>query len=319
MTIAVTPARSDRDLDAFVAITNDVVPEWPTSREELRWAGERYPGGARFLARVDGRVAGAATTGRIWALDAAYERWWLSIAVTETDRRRGIGGALLRACSEAAWAAGKTGFQGDVLETRPASLAFFEHRGFVVYERMQAVRLRVPGLEPPQVAAPDGVALTTLAQRPDLIAGVHAVATAAFPDIPHVDEPITAGTLEEFRVRDVDRPGIPHDGFFVALDAASGAVVGYASLLYAPGSDTIAYHDMTAVHPAWRGRGVARALKRATISWAIEHRLEWLETGNDEGNLPMRAVNARLGYTPTPALLGIRGPLAGTGAPPRAP
>ena len=44
--------------------------------------------------------------------------------------------------------------------------------------------------------------------------------------------------------------------------------------------------------------------------WAMRHGLEWLETGNDETNAPMRAVNARLGCQPTPDLLGVRGPLA---------
>ena len=32
-------------------------------------------------------------------------------------------------------------------------------------------------------------------------------------------------------------------------------------------------------------------------------------TGNDIDNAPMRAVNARLGYRPTPDLLAMRGPL----------
>ena len=67
---------------------------------------------------------------------------------------------------------------------------------------------------------------------------------------------------------------------------------------------------MTAVRPAWRRRGIATAIKRATIAWAIDHGLEALETGNDETNAPMRAVNARLGYRPLPDVVGYRGPLA---------
>ena len=56
--------------------------------------------------------------------------------------------------------------------------------------------------------------------------------------------------------------------------------------MFAPGSTTTAWHDMTAVRPAWRGRGIASALKRATIAWAIANGLEALETGNDEANAP---------------------------------
>lgn len=78
-----------------------------------------------------------------------------------------------------------------------------------------------------------------------------------------------------------------------------------------PGSTTRAYHDMTAVVPDQRGRGIARELKRATVAWAIEHGLTTLETGNDEANAPMRAVNARLGYRPLPDEITMRGPLFG--------
>jgi GNAT superfamily N-acetyltransferase len=311
VTITVRRAESDADLRTYVALLNAATPEWPTTVDDTRWADEHYPGGARFLAALDGEDVGAGTTGRIWMHGPEFERYWLSIGVREDARRRGVGSALYRATSEVARRDGKVGFQGDLLESRPDALAFFTCRGFEVFERMALVRLTLAGLVAPDIDPPGDIEITTLAAQPDLVAGVHAVAVATFPDIPHVGEPIDAGTLEAFRVRDVDRPGVPHDGFMVAVDRSTGAVVGYASLLFEPGSTSVAYHDMTAVLPAWRGRGIAGALKRATIRWAIANGLEALETGNDEGNQPMRAVNLRLGYQPMPALLGVRGPLAG--------
>jgi mycothiol synthase len=66
---------------------------------------------------------------------------------------------------------------------------------------------------------------------------------------------------------------------------------------------------------AWRGRGVASALKRATIGWAVEHGLEALETANDTDNDPMRAVNKRLGYRPMHDEIYLRGPVDDGGAP----
>jgi predicted GNAT superfamily acetyltransferase len=86
-------------------------------------------------------------------------------------------------------------------------------------------------------------------------------------------------------------------------------VVGYASLILVPGSERIAWHDMTAVRRSWRGRGLAMALKATTIGAAIEHGLTALETGNDVDNDAMRALNARLGYRAQPDLLTMRGPL----------
>lgn len=77
--------------------------------------------------------------------------------------------------------------------------------------------------------------------------------------------------------------------------------------MFRPGTTTVAWHDMTAVVRHWRGRGLAGALKRATIVWALDHGLEALETGNDDANAPMRAVNARLGYKPLPDEITMRG------------
>ena len=66
---------------------------------------------------------------------------------------------------------------------------------------------------------------------------------------------------------------------------------------------------MTAVSRGWRGRGVATALKRATITWAKANGIEALETANDTDNLPMRAVNRSLGYRPLPDEIYFRGPV----------
>ncbi len=113
----------------------------------------------------------------------------------------------------------------------------------------------------------------------------------------------------------MDRPDLPREAFVIAVDDATGEVAGYGNLVLQSGSDTLGLHDMTAVRQAWRGRGIATAIKRATIAWAIDNGLAALETGNDEHNAPMRAVNARLGYRPIPDSVGLQGPLAPTGSP----
>ena len=240
-----------------------------------------------------------------------YERSWLGVWVVPERRREGVGTALLVAAGEAARTLGKSGFELELSEAHRAGLAFLAAHGFVEVERSKAVALDLAGLAPPAVDPPPGIALTTLAERPDLVEGVHRVAVEAYPDIPSVDEPLDASTLEGFVARDVDRAGMPRDAFFVAVDDAEGVAVGFASLMFAPGSATIAWHDMTAVRPAWRGRGIATALKRATIGWAIAHGVETLETGNDETNAPMRAVNLALGYRPQPDYVAFQGPLPG--------
>jgi GNAT superfamily N-acetyltransferase len=228
-------------------------------------------------------------------------------------RRQGIGSRLYESISDAARERGKVAMETQVREDRTDGVDFLRHRGFVEHGRDKLVALDIRGMTPPEPDPPEGITFTTLARRPDLVAGVHAVAVEAFADIPSISEPIVPGTFEEFTGRDVNVDSILKDGFFVAIDDATGGVVGYASLARIPGPGGRAFHDMTAVLRAWRGRGIAGALKRATIAWAIGAGLEVLETGNDTDNAPMRAVNIGLGYQPLPDLVGFRGPLAGAG------
>ena len=312
MTVVIREASDDGDLATIVEIVDAVTPNDPSSIEEIRWADSTYPGTTRLLAELGGRPVGVGTVGRMFVHPPEYDGLWATIAVLADARRQGAGTELLARISDRARAAGKGWLHIPVTEDHPDGIAFLEHRGFTEYERSKMVRLDLAGLAAPPIGLPDGIRLTTLAERPDLVEGVRDVAVEVFPDIPGGEDPISVGDLEEFRARDVDRPGILHDAFMVALESASGRVVGYASLILQPGSRSVAWHDMTGVRPDWRGRGLAGALKRATVGWAIANGLDALETGNDIDNAPMRAVNARLGFRPLPDFLVMRGrPLGG--------
>jgi mycothiol synthase len=307
-------ASSEADLVAVAALFTEITPDDPLTLEEIRWADATYPGASRFLALLDDAPVGAASVGRIYVYPPDFPDAFAAIVVAPPARRRGIGEDLLVAVSDAARASGKTGLHLRASDARPEGIAFLEHRGFTELERARMVELRLIGLDPPVVEPPAGIVITSLAARPDVVPGVHAVALETFDDIPGGDAPMVAGDLAEFRARDVDRPGVPPEAFMIAIDAASDEVVGYACLLFVPGSTTVAWHDMTAVRRAWRGRGLATELKRATIAWAIHNGLTALVTGNDEANAGMRAVNARLGYEPLPDEVFLRGPLFSGGA-----
>jgi GNAT superfamily N-acetyltransferase len=292
-----------------VRLVNATTPEDPTSREEISWSDATYPGTRRFLAERAGRVVGVASVGRIFNYPPEYRDLWATIAVEPETRRIGVGETLLRIVSDAADAVGKVGLHLRVSAARPDAIAFLEHRGFTEIERARAVRLDLTRPASDARPSPGGISITTLADRPDLITAVHAVAVEAFADIPGGDRPPVAGDLAEFAARDVDHPGVPLDAFMLAIDTEHDVVVGYANLAYLPGSTTVAWHDMTGVLRSHRGQGIATTLKSAVIAWARRNGLTALDTGNDVANAPMRAVNARLGYEPMPNEIFVRGPL----------
>ena len=308
VTVIVRPATTaDEDLGTIAAIANATSPEDSTSVEDMRWSDATYSGSKRWIAELDGRPIGAATVGRIHVYPPDYGALWATIGILPEARRLGAGQALLHRIGATAERAGKAHLEIPVAADRQDAVRFLEHRGFVEHDRARAVRLDLAGRAVPALNVPRGIELTDLAARPDLVDGIHALAIEAFVDIPGGNQPMAPGDLAEFRARDVDRPGIPAAGFAIAVERATGRVVGYASLLHKPDSPGVAYHDMTAVRRAWRGHGLATALKLRTIAYAIDQGLAALETGNDEGNLAMQAVNRRLGYRPLPDLLTMRG------------
>jgi mycothiol synthase len=309
MTVEVRPA-APADYATFAAIVNAVIPENPTSVDDMAWQDETYPGGVRFLAVDDRAAVGCGHVGRIYMFQPDFDAYWADITVLPAARRRGAGSALLGAIGGVARDAGKSHLHIGASEARPESIEFLTHRGFVEYDRWKVLELALAGIDAPVVQPPDGIVITSLEERPDLVESVHRVAQATFRDIPTGGEPIDAAPLDEFRARDVDRAGIPRGGFAVAVDEATGEAIGYASLMFLPGSTTRAYHDMTAVLRPWRGRGVGRALKQATIAWAKREGVESLETGNEERNEAMRALNDRLGYRERPSEITFRGPVA---------
>lgn len=307
--------RDPHAVATYCAIRNAVDPDEGETPEGVAWEEATYPGQVwRFVAWTEGEAVGAATTGRLHVYAADHPQFYLGIWALDRPHRADVQAALHRAASERARAAGKTGFRCWVSAAQTEFVTLLESLGFVEQNRAKAValdirRLRAADPSGPNPAPPDGFEIVTLAERPDLVPGVHRCAVEAFPSIPS-SAPMDPGTLEEFTARDVYRERVPIDAFFVAVDSATGEAAGYANLIYAAGSTKVAHHDMTAVRPAFRGRGLAVALKQATIAWAVRSGLDELRANNDEENAPMRGINARLGYQPLPDEISFAGPLA---------
>jgi GNAT superfamily N-acetyltransferase len=209
-----------------------------------------------------------------------------------------------------AWAAGQglNELEVPVLDNDPESLAFGERRGFVEERRELGVVLHLAGIAPPDIEPPDGVEIVTWAERPELAHGIYEVALEALPDIPgSEDEEVEP--FEDWLAHDMQGSGDRPDATFVAI--AGEEVVGWAKFSLTAAQPTTAHHDLSAVKRAWRGRGIAGALKAAQIRWAIANGYKELHTRNEQRNEPIRRLNARLGYRPGIGRIYLVGPIAG--------
>jgi RimJ/RimL family protein N-acetyltransferase len=93
------------------------------------------------------------------------------------------------------------------------------------------------------------------------------------------------------------RPG------FLVIALEDEEPLGYAQLHVYPG---VGYHGFTGVARRARRRGIARALKLELIRRSRELGLERLITNSNVDNVPMRTLNAELGYRPAPARIYFR-------------
>jgi GNAT superfamily N-acetyltransferase len=289
------------ELDRWVATTRAALDEADTVEGYIDWKRQ-----ARetiwLLATEGGRDVGTAIGVGGWHSPEGVARG--EVRVVADARRRSIGSDLLSEL--AAWAIdlGYVELMGPVKEVDDVSLAWAERRGFVEVGRNSLLMLDLTAIDAPVVEPPVGIEIVAWAERPDTARGMYEVACEAYPDIPG-EEDAEMAPYDEWLSMDMQGAGDRPEATFVAL--ANGEVVAYAKLSLSRARPTVAMHDITGVRRAWRGRGIARALKAAEIGWAKESGFERLETQNEERNEPIRRLNERYGYVVTPGSVTVRG------------
>ena len=254
-----------------------------------------------YLVREDGVILGSGV-GAIFGYRA--RRVVSLITVLAGQRRRGAGTALYEAVSLWASERGARELEVSVAGNDPESLSFAQRRGFTEERREIGLVLSLVGISPPQVQPPAGIEIVTWAQRPELARGMYEVDLDAHRDIPGFED-VAIEPFEEWMAHNMQRPTDSPEATFIAL--ADEEVAGFAKLsLTAPAA---AGNAMTAVKRAWRGRGIARALKATEINWALANGYAELHTSNEERNTPINRLNARLGYRPGIGQIHLVGPL----------
>jgi len=221
----------------------------------------------------------------------------------------GISGGVISQIGGAPSGRRYLGLEVAVLDDDPESLAFAQRRGFVQERRELGLVLRLAETARPGHEPPDGVEIITWAQRPELARGMYEVALEAEPDIPGSEDDATE-PFGDWLAHDMQGSGDRPEATFVAV--AGQEVVGYAKFSLTAAQPTIAHHDLSAVRRAWRGRGVARALKAAQINWALASGYTELRTRNEVRNEPIRRLNARFGYRPGIGCIYLTGPISGS-------
>jgi GNAT superfamily N-acetyltransferase len=301
-------AMTDDEVEALLSVHNAVHPHDRLGLTVMRSWESQVRELAMFVAWEGSRPVGAGSVALVAQRPDPHAEGW----VLKEERRRGIGSALYETVSAQVAGWRKDQFEVPVEDADPDGEAFVTKRGFTEIGREIRVSLDLREIEAPEVNAPRGVTIVTWAERPESIRGIYDVAVEALPDIPGQEEeaiePFEDWVAHEMQAGPADRP----EATFVAV--AGDEVVGYSKFSLSDAQPSVAHHDITGVKRAWRGRGVARALKQAQIAWAKDNGYEELRTQNEERNAPIRKLNAEFGYVPSGIRMFFRGPISGSGS-----
>src|SRR5262245_61124806 len=299
--VSIRPARSVEDLSGALDVSRRVSGNPLPTVAELEHVLANEPR-STFLLGYYGVERAASGVGKISSLVGCL---FAMVRVLPEFRRRGVGEAMYSALSLHARSVGREELFGRVREDDGGSMNAVRTRGFREIGRDFTVILDLTKASGRAGSPPVGIEITNLAERPDLMRAAWEVEVEAAPDIP-TEGGVEGWPFERWRSTVLDSPTSLPEAAVIAV--ADGEVVGSAFLSEL--TTSAAEHGLTAVRRAWRGRGIATALKRAQIQWARAADYAELHTSNDEANLAMRGINARLGYEPGPTYLMVRGPLA---------
>jgi GNAT superfamily N-acetyltransferase len=307
-TFSIRPFTYPQDVERITAIANMARSE-PLTIENILNAEQ-----TRSAEVITPRLAAINADGLIVGYGEGYHAPWsatgrfeIEVVVDTAWRRRGVGALLWEALGRQLAEEGATHFQVEVRDTDPDSERFAQTRGFTIerhrfestldvtrfdeapftghIERLEAQGARFFSLA--------DVGDTEEARRTD-----YEVNKRAVMDTPGSSQ--TFAPFEEWRRFVCEAIWYRPEGQIIA--AWGDEWVGLAAVGYYPENSSM-YNMITGVDRAYRGRGLALALKLYTIRLAKRYGVSIIRTHNDSENAPMLAINRKLGYQPEPGLL----------------
>ena len=297
----IRPVR-DGDVPAVRRLFLELVPEIPVGTEAgfRHWLGS-HPPRARFhgvVAEEAGEIVGWSQAFFDWhtSEEAAGRAW---VGVLPAHRGRGLGRALAVEADTHVAAIGARSVESFAPEDSVGQ-AFAERRGFVqqrteIFSSVDPQEVDLGELEPLEARlGSDGLRLAALSDLRDRPEAFHDLDVAVGSDVPGEED--MELRYDEWLVGTFGAPDLSWAGSTVVFDG--GRPVAFCLLQVVP-NERRAENDFTATRPEYRGRGLARLVKLASLRWCAENGIDRVYTGNDETNAPMRAVNRRLGYRET--------------------
>ncbi|MFN3649894.1 MAG: GNAT family N-acetyltransferase [Armatimonadota bacterium] len=301
-------AFTPEDYEALAALTCAVMPDYPTTGDEIRLHDARQDPkclSARWVWEEDGRLIGAGKYGQ-WAWMYHPRKFVLDISVLPERQGQGIGRALYDHVVGALAERNPIVLLANAREDYSRTVRFLQDRGFVAEQREWESRLFMDRYESrgveeaaAQVRA-HGIEIRSLRELqddPDHERKLYELDWVLLQDVPHT-QPLSRTEFEQWRKRFHGDPGLRPDAYIVAVHGDE--YVGLTALWGSQGNADL-YTGLTGVRREYRRKGIARAMKLRALDYAKRCGCPVVKTWNEQGNEGMLGINIALGFERQPA------------------
>jgi mycothiol synthase len=306
--IPATPA----DYQGFAEILNCLDPERNASGLEIEEADKRRDPKFKFrrwIAIHQDQVVGAGSYNQTIWFDHP-QKFMLWIGVRPEHQRRGIGSALYETILNGLQPFDPLALRATAPEDRPESVRFLEKRAFREVIRDIRSELAVQTFDPARFTGLEqpfrgnGIEIKTLPELENDPERDRKLYDLDWEISLSVPGDLAAGIgrrgLEKYVEFAITGPDALAEGFFVAVKGAE--FVGLSHVLSFTKGVSL-YQGLTGVKPAYRRQGIGLAMKLRGIAYAQASGHALIIADNDAKNLPMLAMNEKLGFARKPALI----------------
>lgn len=313
MTFIVEQANPDLHYAALARFLNHFEPDPITAADLHEWDRRNI---GNTLRRSIVRNKQDAVIGYSVVLHGSWNQpheFFLWIAVDPAARRRGIGEQLYDHALGFVRANGGTTLTSEVGEEEVDGLRFAQRHGFTRGKHTFQSRLALGHFDEQmhrelvEAVQAQGIRLYSLADVADNEATRRQL--YAINRQVSLQDPGSDGLFppfEEFTQNVFAAPWYRPGGQWLAADGDQ--IIGMCAVGYFASSNSM-YNMMTGVVEAYRGRGIAQALKVMAMRWAKTYSAAYIRTNNNSENAAMLAINRKLGYVPEPGLYTMTKPI----------
>lgn len=316
--ISVAKLRDMKVPEDYTQVANlfNILEPNSTTAQSLEEEDRHIPTASNLKCNENGLLVGFGRTrvvaengeGVIIGYGAAFRAPWTdpgqvgsTFCVHPDYRGQGVGGLLLAHIENWAKEQQASILLSTVHDWIDASLPFVQKRGFTLDAHVFDLHLDLRSTDLAnhenlvEQVKRSGIQFKTLAelQGEDLEQKLYELCVETAKDNPgqYGSLPPIEQWRKEFLPEDTSR----NDWVFIALDGERFVGV---TQLFTTEEEGVLYTNYTGVHKAYRGRGIAKALKLLSIDCAIKEGAHTMTTDSEENNAPMQSINRSLGYVP---------------------